>query len=150
MKRDVFLHCTLYIIYFKHYFHKWKLKAVFIVKVKIPPPPNSFLFWNSGHPSTSSMRCTYKAGPRYVGAPGRLLIWRSLQRGWHTSLKARAQFTNNLRRNSFMFVNQHFWLFQWRLSIPYRMAPREAAGLVCPLVRPQVQVQGAAEKPDDF
>jgi len=52
-----------------------------------------------------------------------------------------AQIADNLQRNYFACGNLsllilHFRLFQWRLSTPYRLAPRAAARLVSPLVQP--------------
>jgi hypothetical protein len=56
-----------------------------------------------------------RVGPRHVGAPGRLIIWRP---------------NVNWRQIS--------GLFQWCFSAPYMMAPLAAARLACPLIRPWV------------
>jgi hypothetical protein len=57
--------------------------------------------------------------------------------GWRKLLRAFAQISENFRRNSLERGNlnllaPYFLLFQRRLSAPYSLAPRAAAGMARP------------------
>ena len=102
----------------------------------------------------------HRAGPRPVGAPGRLMIRRSLKPLFFTLfrpttwmlkiLKAPSQTADNIQRNSFACRNlsllaAHFRFFYWHLSVPYRLAPRAAAQLTLTLVQPLPKQTSAME-----
>jgi hypothetical protein len=65
--------------------------------------------------------------PRHVVAD---IVWNSfvLRQNWLNLLRTRTQIADNLRKNSvacanLSFLGPYFWLFQWRLSPSYRLAP---------------------------
>jgi len=104
----------------------------------------------------TALRASRSGSPRYVGASGRLIIWRPFKpmlfklcrptTKLANFLTARAQIADPVRRHSFTCGNlssrsSYFRLLQWRLSDPYRLAPRVTAPLAHPLIR--VRLQGA-------
>jgi len=85
-----------------------------------------------------------------MGALRRLIIWHPFKpiffqrfrpgAGPVKILRARAQIADNFRRKSLAcgkvrLLAPYFFLLQRHLSTPYRLAPRAAARLVCPLIR---------------
>jgi hypothetical protein len=97
---------------------------------------------------------TLRAGPRHVGAPGRLIIWRPFKPIFFKNLfnfylagARRHWFSIGIYFLPVMYVSRVVtwvnWhhisdLFQWYFSAPYRLAPRAAARLAHPLTRPWI------------
>jgi hypothetical protein len=95
-------------------------------------------------PAFSHANEWFTASPRYVGAPGRLIIWHPLKTTFFKVFQpvnrtrnfegARAQTADNFRRNSYAYRNpslpaQYSRLLQWPLGAPHGLAPRAAAQL---------------------
>ena len=91
------------------------------------------------------------AGPRHVGALGRLIIWRpfrysftfffGLGQGCQNFLRARPKIEDNFWKKTFAYGNTsllppYFRLFQWCLSARHSLAPWAADSLTRPLVQP--------------
>jgi hypothetical protein len=104
--------------------------------------------------STPALLCQATgAGPRHVGALGRLIIWRpfkeiffqifffGLGQGWQNFFEGTPQILDNFWKKTFVYGNTsllppYFQLFQWCLSARYRLAPWAADSLTRPLVQP--------------